>query len=167
MKETHLAIASVPCQQWGPIYDDEKALRQGTVFQELDLPFYVTEGIPAGQSKSSQTEQGSNSQVTVSKVDSGAMSVERMGESQLLCQIQQVSFVLDDLTLYLDMHSEDGQALAMYQEKLAVRDQLKKEFAQKFYPLTRDCVAYCQGQAGVHGDHAFCWQDGPMPWEGV
>ena len=142
MKETHLAIASVPCQQWGPLYDDGKALRQGTIFQELDLPFYVTEGIPAGQAAQS-------------------------GESQLLCQIQQVSFVLDDLTLYLDMHSEDGQALALYQEKLEVRDQLKKEFAQKFYPLTRDCVAYCQGQGGVHGDHAFCWQDGPIPWEGV
>lgn len=143
MKETHLAIASVPCQQWGPVYNDEKALRQGTVFQELDLPFYVTEGIPARQ------------------------CVQKGNSTQLLCQIQQVSFALDDLTLYLDMHSEDGQALAMYQEKLAVRDQLKKEFAQKFYPLTRDCVAYCQGQAGVHGDHAFCWQDGPMPWEGV
>ena len=143
MKETHLAIASVPCQQWGPLYDDGKALRQGTIFQELDLPFYVTEGITEGQCG------------------------QKENSSQLLCQIQQISFVLDDLTLYLDMHSEDGQALAMYQEKLAVRDQLKKEFAQKFYPLTRDCVAYCQGQAGVHGDHAFCWQDGPMPWEGV
>ena len=143
MKETHLAIASVPCQQWGPLYDDGKALRQGTIFQELDLPFYVTEGIFEGQ------------------------CAQKENSSQLLCQIQQISFVLDDLTLYLDMHSEDGQALALYQEKLAVRDQLKKEFAQKFYPLTRDCVAYCQGQAGVHGDHAFCWQDGPMPWEGV
>ena len=143
MKETHLAIASVPCQQWGPLYDDGKALRQGTIFQELDLPFYVTEGITEGQ------------------------CAQKENSSQLLCQIQQISFVLDDLTLYLDMHSEDSQALAMYQEKLAVRDQLKKEFAQKFYPLTRDCVAYCQGQAGVHGDHAFCWQDGPMPWEGV
>ena len=143
MKETHSAIASVPCQQWGPLYDDGKALRQGTIFQELDLPFYVTEGIAEGQ------------------------CAQKENSSQLLCQIQQISFVLDDLTLYLDMHSEDGQALAMYQEKLAVRDQLKKEFAQKFYPLTRDCVAYCQGQAGVHGDHAFCWQDGPMPWEGV
>ena len=143
MKETHLAIASVPYQQWGPLYDDGKALRHGTVFQELDLPFYVMEGIPAGQ------------------------CAQKENSSQLLCQIQQISFVLDDLTLYLDMHGEDGQALAMYQEKLAVRDQMKKEFAQKFYPLTRDCVAYCQGQAGVHGDHAFCWQDGPMPWEGV
>ena len=91
MKETHLAIASVPCQQWGPLYDDGKALRQGTIFQELDLPFYVTEGIPEGQ------------------------CAQKENSSQLLCQIQQISFVLDDLTLYLDMHSEDGQALALYQ----------------------------------------------------
>ncbi len=148
MKETHLAIASVPCQKWGPVYDDAQALRQGTVFQELDLPFYVTDGATSG--KAAQPSQ-----------------VDVTGEAQMLHQIQQVSFVLDDLTLYLDMHSEDRQALTMYQEKLAVRDQLKREFAQKFYPLTRDCVAYCQDQNGVHGDHSFCWQDGPIPWEGV
>ena len=161
MKETHLAIASVPCQQWGPLYDDGKALRQGTIFQELDLPFYVTEGISAGQAAQS------GSQTTAGTGGDSGKGADPTSQSQLLCQIQQVSFALDDLTLYLDMHSEDGQALALYQEKLAARDQLKKEFAQKFYPLTRDCVAYCQGQSGVHGDHAFCWQDGPIPWEGV
>ena len=151
MKETHLAIASVPCQQWGAVYDDAQALQQGTIFQELYLPFYVTEG--ATSDKAAQaTKPG---------------QVDLTGEAQMLLQIQQVSFVLDDLTLYLDMHSEDSQALSMFQEKLVVRDQLKKEFAQKFYPLTRDCVAYCQGKSGVHGDHAFCWQDGPIPWEGV
>ena len=157
MKETHLAIASVPCQQWGAVYDDVQALQQGTMFQELYLPFYVTEGATSGKAaQTTQSDQAAQpSQATLT------------GETQMLLQIQQVSFVLDDLTLYLDMHSEDSQALAMYQEKLAVRDQLKRDFAQKFYPLTRDCVAYCQGQGGVHGDHAFCWQDGPIPWEGV
>lgn len=148
MKETHLAIASVPCQMWGPVYDDAEALRQGTVFQELYLPFFATDGIAGGKAA-----QPSPADLT--------------GEAKMLHQIQQVSFVLDDLTLYLDMHSEDRQALVMFQEKLAVRDQLKREFAQKFYPLTRDCVNYCQGQSGVHGDHEFCWQDGPVPWEGV
>jgi len=151
MKETHLAIASVPCQQWGAVYDDAQALQQGTMFQELYLPFYVTEG--ATSDKTTQAPKPGQVGLT--------------GEAQMLLQIQQVSFVLDDLTLYLDMHSEDSQALSMYQEKLEVRDQLKREFAQKFYPLTRDCVVYCQGEGGVHGDHAFCWQDGPIPWEGV
>lgn len=36
---TPLAMAYVPFQQWGEIYDDEKALSQGTLFPELDLPF--------------------------------------------------------------------------------------------------------------------------------
>jgi len=160
MRETHLAIASVPCQQWGPLYDDEKALRQGSIFQELDLPFYVTDGIPAGQ-----TAQGGNQTKTTAGGSNKTADVT--GESQLLCQIQQISFVLDDLTLYLDTHSADRQALTMFREKLAVRDQLKREFARKFYPLTRDCMVYCQDENGVHDSHEYCWQDGPIPWEGV
>ena len=34
-----LAMAYVPWQTWRNIYDAEKALCQGTIFQELDLPF--------------------------------------------------------------------------------------------------------------------------------
>lgn len=37
--ETPLAMAYVPFQQWGEIYDEDKALCQGTLFPELDLPF--------------------------------------------------------------------------------------------------------------------------------
>lgn len=36
-----LGIATVPCQQWNGTYDTEKALRRGTVFPELDLPFFL------------------------------------------------------------------------------------------------------------------------------
>lgn len=160
MKETHLAIVSMPYQTWGPVYDDGKALRQGTIFQELDLPFYVMDGIPAGQNAQNGNQNRGN------PVGSGK-TADPTGESQLLCQIQQVSFVLDDLTLYLDTHRDDHQALTMYREKLAVKDQLKREFAQKFYPLTRACMVFCQDENGIHGDHGFCWQDGPAPWEGV
>ena len=167
MKETHLAIASVPCQKWGPVYDDAEALRQGTVFQELYLPFYVTDGIAGGKASQGAKSAAGGGQSSGAPQASTGSSMALTGAAKMLEQIQQVSFVLDDLTLYLDMHSEDRQALTMFQEKLAVRDQLKREFAQKFYPLTRDCVAYCQGQSGVHGDHEFCWQDGPIPWEGV
>ena len=37
--KTPLAMAYVPYQQWGDVYDDDKALCQGTLFPELDLPF--------------------------------------------------------------------------------------------------------------------------------
>ena len=38
-KNTPLAMAYVPFQQWGETYDDDKALSRGTLFPELDLPF--------------------------------------------------------------------------------------------------------------------------------
>ncbi|HRR77944.1 MAG: spore coat associated protein CotJA [Ruminococcus sp.] len=38
-ENTPLAMAYVPYQQWGDVYDDDKALTQGTLFPELDLPF--------------------------------------------------------------------------------------------------------------------------------
>ena len=34
-----LAMAYVPWQRWQKIYDAEKGLHRGTIFQELDLPF--------------------------------------------------------------------------------------------------------------------------------
>lgn len=73
----------------------------------------------------------------------------------------QTGFILDDLTLYLDMHKADSEALKMYVEKSQKLYELKKEFAQKFYPVTRDFMLY-----GVN-DKEFGWMEGPMPWEGA
>lgn len=35
-----IAIANVPMQQWKGTYPVEKGFMRGTIFQELDLPFY-------------------------------------------------------------------------------------------------------------------------------
>lgn len=43
-----LAIATVPIQPWETPYDPQKALKQGTIFPSLDLPFYVTGGVGNG-----------------------------------------------------------------------------------------------------------------------
>ena len=43
MHQEHLAIASVPVQSWGAIYEPQKALLVGTIFQDLNLPFYLAE----------------------------------------------------------------------------------------------------------------------------
>ena len=39
-----LAIATVPMQPWETPYDGQRALKQGTIFPSLDLPFYITGG---------------------------------------------------------------------------------------------------------------------------
>ena len=39
-----LAIATVPMQPWEQPYDPAAALKNGTIFPSLNLPFYVTGG---------------------------------------------------------------------------------------------------------------------------
>ena len=36
-----LAMAAIPMQIYGQLYEPEEALARGTVFKELDLPFFM------------------------------------------------------------------------------------------------------------------------------
>lgn len=40
MKHFALAMAYVPVQEWEMLYDEETALKRGTLFEALDLPWY-------------------------------------------------------------------------------------------------------------------------------
>ena len=39
LKNMPIGMAYVPWQQWRMIYEPKEALKRGTIFQELDLPF--------------------------------------------------------------------------------------------------------------------------------
>lgn len=41
-----LAMAYIPKQEWGALYDPDVALARGTLFQNLDLPFIGEEALP-------------------------------------------------------------------------------------------------------------------------
>ena len=43
MEQQHLAIASVPMQNWETLYDWDQALATGTIFPGLNKPFFVLE----------------------------------------------------------------------------------------------------------------------------
>lgn len=143
MSENHLAITNIPIQQWGGLYTQEEALNIGTIFQDLNMPFFAAESV-------------------LSTTDPIAGAAENTEREALMSKINQVSFFLDDLTLYLDTHEKDTQALALYHEKSLECAELKKQFAKKFYPLTKLCIPYCENDKT-----SFCLQDGPMPWEGA
>lgn len=151
MSENYLAISNVPMQQWGELYSQEEALNIGTIFHDLNKPFFAADSVMG----------------TVSPIASGMESKDMSGEQaereQLLCKINQISFYLDDLNLYLDTHENDMQALQMYHEKAKECAQLKQQFAQQFYPLTKQCIPSCAD----FNETSFCWQKGPMPWEGA
>lgn len=78
-----------------------------------------------------------------------------------LKEIDEVSFALYDVTLYLDTHPDCAEGISYFNEMSAKREQLMKKFAADYEPLTVDCIS----KNGGLTDH-FTWLDGPAPWEG-
>ena len=123
-----IAIASVPVQKWEEPYQDTEALKKGSIFPQLNKPFFIEEEMKECEPKP-QDES----------------------EAKLL-EIQQLTFFLIDLTLYLDTHPEDTQAKLMRQDYQQRRKEALAKFAKEHYPLTMDC----------EGDQCKA----PIPWEG-
>ena len=139
----HLAIASVPIQGWTHIFDEDQAMRNGTIFPELHRPFYVT----VLDDKTLKVEENMNE------------------EQQMLFKIQKVGFVVDDLRLYLDTHPEDKEALKLYKDALQRKRTYMKEFALKFYPLAEVCMDIIYKENP--DSECYCWPEGRIPWEGA
>lgn len=151
MSGNYLAIVNVPVQEWGELYSEEEALNIGTIFHDLNKPFFAAESVLTSINPIASSE------------GNAGKTKEQSDREQLMTKITQISFFLDDLTLYLDTHEKDIQAIQLYREKIKECDQLKKQFAQEFYPLTRPCIPFCISDSEI----SFCWQEGPMPWEGA
>lgn len=89
----------------------------------------------------------------------------------MLCKISEVSFALNDLTLYLDTHPTDSNALELFQQYHQERKDLMQQFASEYQPLTVDCVNVDQSESAnssckYANQKHFNWVDGPLPWEG-
>lgn len=148
IQDTHLAIASVPVQSWGELYDQDAALKTGTVFKDLNLPFFAAGQIPASPSS----------------LEDSLKSPEEKRRWDKMLEVQKVSFMMDDLRLYLDTHPEDQDALAVFRDIVKQRKQVLSEFAEQFYPLTADCMAELYEKEP--SSSCYCWQKGAAPWEG-
>lgn len=77
---------------------------------------------------------------------------------QLLNEIYDTSFAVNDLTLYLDTHPGDTQALAEFHKLKDRRKTAMSTFEQEFYPLTIDCMS--------DNKDRWTWGDTPAPWKG-
>jgi len=92
-------------------------------------------------------------------------------QNKLLKQITEISFTVNDLTLYLDTHPLDENALTAFKQAMDQRKQLLKTYAENFDPLTMDCVCpdtnnKTESHTKYAGQKHFTWSDGPLPWEG-
>ena len=77
---------------------------------------------------------------------------------QLLGQIQAADFVLVELTLYLDTHPHDQQALQQFNQFQQYSTQLKAAFEPKYGPLL-------QFGNSPDGENKWEWGQGPWPWQ--
>ena len=73
-----------------------------------------------------------------------------------LGELMAIDFVADDLSLYLDTHSEDKEAFEVYQSVLA----LSKEAHERY---TKTCGPVCKKD--LLGMDAYAWLNAPWPWE--
>lgn len=89
---------------------------------------------------------------------------------QLLKEITEVSFTVNDLTLYLDTHPLDTNALDYVGQMMKKRKELMKTYAAEFEPLTMDCVCPDTNNSTdsftkYPGQKHWTWSDGPVPWD--
>ena len=62
----------------------------------------------------------------------------KKSREELMCYINEVSFAVNDMILYLDTHPCDEKALAFCKEHVKKRDKALREYAALYGPLTID-----------------------------
>lgn len=79
-------------------------------------------------------------------------------KKELFQHINEVSFAVDDIKLYLDTHPCDDEALECFEEYGQLRNEALKEYAKHFGPLTVD-TAVCSEM------DKWNWIQEPWPWQ--
>ena len=79
-----------------------------------------------------------------------------LSKTEHLKCIQEYNFAAYDMLLYLDTHPCDKKAFSLYKELVDKTLTLKKDYENKFGPLTPYSAARFD---------EFKWTKGPWPWE--
>lgn len=79
-------------------------------------------------------------------------------KEMLLKKINEVSFAVDDILLFLDTHPDCQEALEFYRQNVAVRKEALDEYARLYGPLTIDT-------ADDNCSRSWEWIQQPFPWE--
>ncbi len=86
------------------------------------------------------------------------MQNQKSQRSCLMQAINEVSFAVNDIILYLDTHPEDEKALTFFADASARRNKLLNEYAEKYGPLIID-------NAAKNSENSWKWMEQPFPWE--
>lgn len=85
-------------------------------------------------------------------------TMQNMPECQLMKCINEVSFLVNDLQLYLDTHPDCQEGLRLMNRSLDRRERLLDIYAKKYGPLTMD-------SAGSSDEDQWKWMRQPFPWQ--
>ena len=75
-------------------------------------------------------------------------------QQEMLMQIRELRFSVNDLALYLDTHPCDRRAIALHNQYSRELRNLTDEYQIKYGPLTIECPC-----------NKWRWIDLPWPWE--
>ena len=79
-------------------------------------------------------------------------------QTRMLKDIGIIDFAITELTLYLDTHPHDKQAMEYLNHYSRILAQLEKEFSARYYPLTAESSTDTRD---------WMWVLAPMPWENL
>jgi spore coat protein JB len=83
--------------------------------------------------------------------------MKNMNQKQLMNYISAVGLALDDVTLFLDTHPNNPEALTFYNNCKEMRMQAMSDYNRFYGPLTR---------FNVNSGNEWKWTQGPWPWQG-
>ncbi|MBD5095530.1 MAG: spore coat protein CotJB [Lachnospiraceae bacterium] len=83
--------------------------------------------------------------------------MHNMNKKELFNFISQVSFMLDDITLFLNTHPDCEDAISAYNQFKEMRREAVFEYTENYGPLNRYDVNAC---------NYWDWVNKPWPWEG-
>ena len=75
----------------------------------------------------------------------------------LLEELQAIDFVLVELTLYLDTHPHDLQAIEQFNQYARIRKQVAKQYELQCGPLLQYGRSYSR--------YPWDWDNTPWPWQ--
>lgn len=103
--------------------------------------------------------QRNNVEINVNRSSSCSSPFKNFSRAQLMQYINEVSFAVDDILLYLDTHPHDENALCFYHENVAKRIAAMNYYSTQYGPLTVDL-------AHDNSSRSWEWVEQPWPWEG-
>lgn len=72
-----------------------------------------------------------------------------------LGEIQSIFFAITELQLYLDIHSDDTEALQTLKELITLGNEAKETYVKAYGPLMIE---------DIEGADRYTWLDNPWPW---